>query len=408
MKNRLHTGIAIAIGIALIAGVLGSMQRVYAARTAAKITIEETEKAVEIANSKVNKSVPTVKLTVDEDPEDDGKVEPVLLVSASKGEGSGGDDGAVAGIAYDRLAMANVMEAVNIREEPSEDSKIVGKLYKECGGEILERADGWTKLKTGNVTGYVCNDYLLFGDEARALADSVVDMIATSKTSCLRVRTEPNEDSTVLGLLAEGDKIEAKEKKGDWIRAEYSDGTECYVAAEYVDISEELPYGEDIDSIIKKEEAAKALKASASKKNEKDPVAPAGGGTDKKSASSSGAATGLNPSNVDDVRLLAALIQCEAGYEVHEGQVAIGNVVMNRLRTGRWGSSVYSVIYANAQFGPAGSGKVAQAYANGPSASCMAAAQEAMAGTSYIGTATSFRNVNSGHMGIVIGNHVFW
>ena len=81
---------------------------------------------------------------------------------------------------------------------------------------------------------------------------------------------------------------------------------------------------------------------------------------------------------------------------------------MNRLRMGKYGNNLYSVIYAKGQFGPAGSGKVAQIYAKGPKASCIQAAQDAMNGVSYIGAATHFRNVNSGYSGIVIGNHVFW
>ena len=81
---------------------------------------------------------------------------------------------------------------------------------------------------------------------------------------------------------------------------------------------------------------------------------------------------------------------------------------MNRLRTGKYGPSLYNVIYAKGQFGPAGSGLVAKIYAQGPKAQCIQAAQEAMSGVSYIGTATHFRNVKSGYSGIAIGNHVFW
>ena len=204
-----------------------------------------------------------------------------------------------------------------------------------------------------------------------------------------------------------GDKITAVEKLGDWIKAEYSDGTECYVASRYVDILEELPYGESMEDITKREEETRALKEAASK--EMASASKDGGAAEGSAqASNKSPAPALDPSNIDDVRLLAALIQCEGGNEVHEGQVAIGDVVMNRLRTGRYGSSIYSVIYAKAQFGPAGSGKVAQVYLNGPSASCLQAASEAISGVSYIGNATSFRSINSGHVGMVVGNHVFW
>ena len=64
------------------------------------------------------------------------------------------------------LVMANVENAVNVRLEASEDSEKVGKLYSDCGGEILERRNGWTKIKSGNVTGWTKDEYLLFGKEA--------------------------------------------------------------------------------------------------------------------------------------------------------------------------------------------------------------------------------------------------
>ena len=105
---------------------------------------------------------------------------------------------------------------------------------------------------------------------------------------------------------------------------------------------------------------------------------------------------------------MAALIQAEAGTQPYEGQVAIGNVVTNRLITGKYGNSIYSVIYAKSQFGPAGTGQVAQIAAAGPKASCMQAAQDALNGVNYVGTATHFRNIKSGYTGLVIGAHVFW
>ena len=221
-----------------------------------------------------------------------------------------------------------------------------------------------------------------------------------------------SEGSTILGLLAEGDKIEVIEEQGEWVKSEYSDGTECYVAAQYVSISSELPYGESIEAIHKRE-SLEQKEAELIAQEAKSGAGDSKSTSAKKEASSAAGADTVNtaavdPSAVDDVRLLAALIQCEAGNETYAGQVAIGDVVMNRLRTGRYGSSIYSVVYAKSQFGPAGSGMVAQVYAAGPKATCIAAASEAISGVSYIGTATSFRNVSSGHEGIVVGNHVFW
>ena len=221
MKNKMHTFVAIAAVIAVIAGVWGSMQYVFAAGEGRnKKAAELTGKVIE-REAADGKKTPVVELTVESEKSTD--ITPQLMFSGSNGTEKVSElraSGEIAGISYERLVMANVLEAVNIREEASEDARIIGKLYKGCGGEIIEKGDDWTKLKTGEVTGYVRNDYLLFGEEAAQLAETVVNKVATSVTSCLRVRMEPNEDARVLGLLAEGDKIDVLEEQGEWVKTE--------------------------------------------------------------------------------------------------------------------------------------------------------------------------------------------
>ncbi len=319
---------------------------------------------------------------------------------------AGNITGSVAGIPYNKLAMANVEEAVNVRSDASENATLLGKLYSGCGGEILDQKGTWTKIKTGNLTGWVRNDYLLFGEKAKELADASVTKTATSTADTLRVRKEPNENASVYSLLARGDEIAAVEELGDWVSVEYADGTLAYVSSKYVTISDELGKGETLEEISARELAEKKEKEAADQEAAKankgeSATAPA---SQMPTPTNNGAIAG----DVNDVQLLAALIQCEAGYECYEGQVSVGTVVMNRLRSGRYGNSIYSVIYAKSQFSPAGSGMVAKVYAQGPKASCVQAAQEAMSGVSYVGNATKFRNIRSGYQGIVIGNHVFW
>ena len=333
-----------------------------------------------------------------------------IVITTSPADGSGSStgtiekatkSGSVAGISYDKLVMANVQEAVNVREEPSEDSSILGKFYAECGGEILDTTDGWTKVKTGDLTGWISNDYLLFGDSAVELAEKVVEKTAVSTTDCLRVRKTADPDGTVLSLLANGETIEYLDTEGDWVKVEFSDGDIGYVSAEYVAVSDELAKGETMEAISAREEAEKKEREEAEAAEKKAQVE--AGRTTETTLTN----TGSIPSDYNDVQLLAALIQCEAGNQPYEGQVSIGTVVVNRLKTGRY-NSIYSVIFAKSQFGPASSGAVARVYAQGPKASCMQAAQDALNGVSYIGTATHFRNVSSGYTGIVIGSHVFW
>ena len=88
--------------------------------------------------------------------------------------------------------MANVEKALNVRVEPSSDSEKVGKLYKDCGGTILERKDGWTRIQSGNVVGWANDKYLLFDDEAKELAAQVGIAMAEVNTQVLNVRKTPD------------------------------------------------------------------------------------------------------------------------------------------------------------------------------------------------------------------------
>ena len=371
-KNRMHALAGLLLSVAIVTvSTLGSVQCVFA-RTI-EFNVDTGKNSATAGTKTVKKDTVTKK-------------------------------GSVAGISYDKLVMANVEEAVNVRSEASEKSSLIGKFYKECGGEILERSNGWTKVKTGSLTGWIKDTYLLFGDEAVKLAESVAAKTAISNTSALRVRKDKSTNSEILSLLAEGDRIEAVSEDGEWVQVEFSDGETGYVKAEYVTVEDSLDYGESVEQIKEREDAVKKEKEEADK---------AAAAADKKAnqkltqsteATNNGAIAG----DVNDTLLLAALIQAESGNEPYAGQVSVGTVCMNRLRTGKYGPSLYNVIYAKGQFGPASSGLVAKIYAQGPKQQCIQAAQEAMSGVSYIGTATHFRNVKSGASGIAIGNHVFW
>ena len=88
----------------------------------------------------------------------------------------------------EELTMANVKNALNVRKEPSEKAEKVGRLYKDCGGNILERKDGWTKMQSGNVVGWVSDEYLLFGEDANTMAEEVGNCIVTLDADAVRVR----------------------------------------------------------------------------------------------------------------------------------------------------------------------------------------------------------------------------
>ncbi len=282
------------------------------------------------------------------------------------------------------LVMADVKNSLNVRAEASEESEKVGLMYADCGGEILERTEGWTKIKSGNLVGWASNDYLLFGEEAMEMAESVGRTIATVNADALRVRKEPSEEAGIWGLVQKNDAMEAvvEETTDDWLAIEF-EGELGYISAEYVTTEFLVDNGETYEEIKEREKREQEEKA-------------------KLIANLGAVAVGTT----DDV-LLGALVQCEAGNQCYEGKLAVAAVVMNRVRSGAYPNTIGGVIYASGQFTPAGNGKVQQRLELGVDPSCLQAAQEAINGATNVGTATHFRRAGN-HEGLVIQDHVFW
>ena len=109
----------------------------------------------------------------------------------------------------------------------------------------------------------------------------------------------------------------------------------------------------------------------------------------------------------DDTRLLAALIYCEAGIETYNGKLAVGAVVMNRVRSAAYPNTISGVIFASGQFTPALNGKVARVYGGDIPESCWEAARAAINGETNVGDATHFRRAGN-HDGLLIDRQVFW
>lgn len=108
---------------------------------------------------------------------------------------------------------------------------------------------------------------------------------------------------------------------------------------------------------------------------------------------------------INNEKLLAALIFCEAGNQPYAGKVAVGAVVMNRVESSRFPNTIKGVIYQSGQFTPAMTGKLARVLASGSiPGSCYEAARDALSGASPVGNALFF---NTGSGSFKLGDHYF-
>ena len=109
--------------------------------------------------------------------------------------------------------------------------------------------------------------------------------------------------------------------------------------------------------------------------------------------------------SASEQELLAALIFCEAGNQPYDGQIAVGAVVMNRVRSGSFPDTITDVIYQSGQFTPAMTGWLDSVLASdGYTDSAMQAAADALAGSNPIGDCLYF---STGGGGYQLGDHYF-
>lgn len=286
--------------------------------------------------------------------------------------------------------IADVKDYVTVRQNPDKSSEAVGKLKKGDLATYISEEDGWYYITSGNLTGYVSKQYAYRGDEAYSIALKTCNVYATTVGSGLRIRKSASTDSAVVKSVPKGTKLiyiaEDNPAEG-WIHVR-SGAVTGYVSADYVSV--DFDFG-------KAETAAEEGARIAKEKEAKEKA--------KRLAAEKAAQTEALIASVDDLMLLAALIHIEAGAEPYEGQVAVGAVVMNRVKSKTYPNTIKEVIYQKSQFSTA---RIPTILSNGPLDSCIKAAREAMDGKDPTGGCIGFKAKSTGQKGYVIGKQVFF
>lgn len=312
---------------------------------------------------------------------------------------------------WNNKLMADVDEFLYVRKSADADSKIVGKMYKGDRAVIKDEGSEWTKITSGNVKGYVKNDYCVTGQEAYAYAKKNCKTVAKVEIDGLRIRKEASTDAGVVKTVASGDKLVVNTKvdtEDGWVAVKVDSQT-CYVSEDYVTVGLKTGKAVTIEEEIaaQKEEEERKAKEEAAKKSTQSSSSSSSSSNGQTTSTSSSQGTSLTAS-ADDETLLAALIQCEAGGQSQQCMLAVGAVVVNRVHSGSFPNSIRGVIYQRGQFGPASSGRLESRLASGVSPSARQAAQAALAGNDPTGGAKYFKLASSGHAGVVIGPIVFY
>lgn len=300
-------------------------------------------------------------------------------------------------VVFDKV-IANVNESLNIRADSTTEAEIVGKLYKNSYAEIIERGEEWTKIQSGPVTGYVSNEYLFFDKDALDQAYELEAFQAEVTAGTVNVRTAPSLESEVLKEAKSGDTFSYLPdlSTDEWTAVELEDGTTGYLYSEFTDedfVLKTAVSKEELEAKKREAEAAKSLEEAKKTKPAKvtrDPIT----------------------LSDDDIFLMSVVIMMEAGSESYEGQLAVANVLVNRLLSGRWGDTMSDVVYAPGQFSGANSGRI-EKFAPKVTESCKRAAVEALAGNNNIGSYMSFimksiAKYSSYSEYYVLGGHCFY
>ena len=281
--------------------------------------------------------------------------------------------------AYTTTAMASgigVIDAkdmLDIHAEANAASAVVGQVMEDGHVAILAKYNDWVQIQAGEIAGWVPAENLVETEISNEEAVAANEQVIAERT----------------GATASEDEFFAEEEV-------QQDET----AALQAEASEAVQ--NEIEEVQTAEEAAR-LEAEAQAKAAAEEAARLEAEAQQAALAAQTAAI-----STEELKLLANIIYCEAGSESYVGKVAVGNVIMNRVKSASQPNTITEVVYAKGQFSPVRNGSLQRALSSDKAdAACYQAAIEALAGAQPVGGKLFFRR-NNGRSGQVIGHHVFY
>ena len=320
---------------------------------------------------------------------------------------------------YEGMAIAVVDPYIDVYTGADEASEVLGRIYSNGIAQVIETADEWTKISSGNLTGYVQTSALCFGEEA-AILNEDEEVILTVTADKANVYDAVGSD-LVAGEVSKDQQFGASAKKAGYIAFEL-EGEKVYILAENVSVSYGLDNAYTNEEAEAKEAAEEAARKAAEEERRRKAEQEAAAKAAKISAGISKADIEYSPTmsaTEEEIWLIATVVNWEAGNQSYEGKLAVANVVLNRVRSSKYPNTIKGVIYQNSQFSGVSDGaggpsaKFQARLDKGPGTECIKAAMDALSGNNNVPGYLSFRALSHANYSayasyIIIGNHCFY
>ena len=358
--------------------------------------------------------------------------------------------------AYTTTAMASgigVIDAkdmLDIHAEANTASAVVGQVMEDGHVAILAKYNDWVQIQAGEIAGWVPAENLveteISNEEAVAANEQVIaertgatasedeffaeEEVQQDETAALQAEASEAAQNEIEEVQAAEEaariEAEAQAKAAAEEAAQLEAEAQAKAAAEEAAQLEAEAQAKAAEEAARLEAEAQAKAAEEAARLEAEAQAKAAEEAARLEAEAQAKAAAEEAARIaaeaqqaalaaqtaavsaEELKLLANIIYCEAGSESYVGKVAVGNVIMNRVKSASQPNTITEVVYAKGQFSPVRNGSLQRALSSDKAdAACYQAAIEALAGAQPVGGKLFFRR-NNGRSGQVIGHHVFY
>ena len=299
--------------------------------------------------------------------------------------------------AYTTTAMASgigVIDAkdmLDIHAEANTASAVIGQVMEDGHVAILAKYNDWVQIQAGEIAGWVPAENLVETEISNEEAVAANEQVIAERTG-----ETASEDEFFAEEEVQQDETAALQAEASEAAQNEIEEVQAAEEAARIEAEAQAKAAAEEAARIEAEAQAKAAEEAARLEAEAQQAALAAQTAQTAAISA------------EELKLLANIIYCEAGSESYVGKVAVGNVIMNRVKSASQPNTITEVVYAKGQFSPVRNGSLQRALSSDKAdAACYQAAIEALAGAQPVGDKLFFRR-NNGRSGQVIGHHVFY